>query len=301
MGTHGDHDGVKVLLQLRARNVLAHVHAGLEHDAFGLHHLQAAINDLLFHLEIGDAVAQQAADAAVALEHGHGVPGPVQLLGRGQAGGTGADDSNLLAGALLGRFGFDPAFREGAFHDFFFDQLDGHGRLVDAQYAGLLAGGGAQTAGEFREVVGGVQAAGRLAPFSAVHQVVEVRDDVAERAAGVAEGHAAIHAARGLLLGLLFREGLHELAIGLQPLPDRELVRQFAGVFFKSSWLSHKSIVGVLERWSNGDRGVSTPSLQYSNSLPLHSYFTFAISLSPAAAPASTGLCSLASFSSAFL
>jgi hypothetical protein len=154
----------KSLLQLGARDVFAHVDAGLEHDALGFHHLQAAINDRLFHLEIGNAVAQQSADAGVALEHGHGVPGPVQLLGGGQTGGAGTDDRHLLPGAPFGRLGFDPAAGEGALHNFLFDLLDGHRRFIDAEHAGFLARGGAQPAGELGEVVGRVQAAGCLAP-----------------------------------------------------------------------------------------------------------------------------------------
>jgi hypothetical protein len=52
----------------------------------------------LLHLEVGDAVAQQAADAAVLLEHRHRVAGARQLLRRRQAGRAGADHGHALAG-----------------------------------------------------------------------------------------------------------------------------------------------------------------------------------------------------------
>ena len=55
----------------------------------------------LLHLEVGDAVAEQAADAVGALEDGDGVPGAGELLRGGQAGGPGADDRHRLAGLHL--------------------------------------------------------------------------------------------------------------------------------------------------------------------------------------------------------
>ena len=60
-----------------------------------------------------------------------------------------------------------------------------HGRRADA-------------AGELREVVGGVQLAHGFLPAAAIDQVIPVGNDVGQRAAGMAEGHAAIHAARAL-------------------------------------------------------------------------------------------------------
>jgi hypothetical protein len=48
--------------------------------AFGLHLLDAAVDVVLLHLEVGDAVAQQAADAVVLLEQRHVVAGARELL-----------------------------------------------------------------------------------------------------------------------------------------------------------------------------------------------------------------------------
>ena len=58
----------------------------------------------------------------------------------------------------------------------------------------------AQLAGELREVVGRVQAVDRRLPAVAVDEVVPVGNQVAERAALMAERDAAVHAARALLL-----------------------------------------------------------------------------------------------------
>ncbi len=51
------------------------------------------------------------------------VAGAAELLGGGEAGGTGADDGDALAGAMARRFGHDPAFVEGAVDDGLFDCL----------------------------------------------------------------------------------------------------------------------------------------------------------------------------------
>ena len=153
----------------------------------------------LLHLELGDAVAQQAADAVGPLEHHHRVTGAGELLGGGQPGRAGADDGDLLAGQLVGRQRHDPALVEGVVDDLDLDLLDGHRVLVDAEHAGRLARRRAQPTGELREVVGGVQPLDRVAPVVAVDQVVPVGDQVAERAAVVAERDAAVHAPRRLL------------------------------------------------------------------------------------------------------
>ncbi|MNJ71617.1 hypothetical protein D3C77_681830 [compost metagenome] len=79
----------------------------------------------------------------------------------------------------------------------------------------------------------------RAAPVLLVHQVIPVRDDVVDRAAVVAERDAAVHAARGLLLGLVIGQVQHEFAPVLQP-----LLRGLGGLlqtlkFHKASNLSH--------------------------------------------------------------
>ncbi len=61
-------------------------------DALGAHLLEAPIDEVLFELEVGDAVAKQPADAIVALEHGDVVAGARELLRGREPRGAGADD-----------------------------------------------------------------------------------------------------------------------------------------------------------------------------------------------------------------
>ena len=95
-----------------------------------------------------------------------------------------------------GRTGCHPPLVPGPVDDRHLDLLDGDRVGVDAEHAGGLARRRAQAPGELGEVVGGVQAFDGGLPVVAVDEVVPVRDEVAERAAVVAERDAAVHAAR---------------------------------------------------------------------------------------------------------
>ena len=75
----------------RGQVVVADVDAGAEDGALAAHLVEAPVEVLLLHLELGDAVAQQAADLVGALVDRDGVAGPGQLLGGGEAGRAGAD------------------------------------------------------------------------------------------------------------------------------------------------------------------------------------------------------------------
>ena len=156
----------------------------------------------LFQLEIRNAVAQQAANAIVLLEKRHVVASACQLLRRCHTGRTSADHGDFLAGLGLGRARNHPAFGPGAVDDGVLDRLDAHRIVVDVEHAGRLAGCRADTAGELGKVVGRVQHGEGIFPVAAVHQIIEVRNDVVDGAAVVAKRCAAIHAACALLLGL---------------------------------------------------------------------------------------------------
>ena len=101
------------------------------------------------------------------------------------------------------------------------DRLDAHRIVVDVEHARRLARRRAHAAREFGEVVGRVQHLERALPLVPVHEVVPVRDDVVDRAAGLAERDAAIHAARALLGRLVVLQREHELAVVAYPLVGR--------------------------------------------------------------------------------
>ena len=101
----------------------------------------------------------------------------------------------------------DPAFVPRPVDDLHLDLLDAStGSVLMPSTHAALARRRAQPAGELGEVVGGVQAIDRVAPVLAVDEVVPVGDQVAERAAVVAERDAAVHAATGLELQRVVRE-----------------------------------------------------------------------------------------------
>ncbi len=226
--------------QLVAADVAADLVGRQEPGALGPHLLNPLVQHPLLHLELGDAVAQQAADAVVALEHGDVVPGPSELLGRRQAGGTATHDGHRPAGALGRQLRRRPALRPGPVGNLNLHLLDRHRVGVDAQHAGCLARRGTQPAGELREVVRRVQSLGRLPPIVPVDQVVPLRDEVAQRTAVVAEGNPAVHAPGGLSPGVVGREVLVDLTPVLDPDLDRPASRQLSGVLEKACLVSHE-------------------------------------------------------------
>ena len=72
-----------------------------------------------------------------------------------------------------------------------------------------------------------------------VNVVVPVGDEVSERAPGVAERNAAIHAARALHLELVPEDGQLELAIVLHPLGGGPLLRLLPRVLHEAGDFSH--------------------------------------------------------------
>jgi hypothetical protein len=163
-GSARQHHRVVELQQVLRRKIDAHMDAVAKHHAFRLHLLQAAIDMGLFHLEIGNAVAQQAAGTRVLFKDMYVMPCARQLLGARQAGGTRADHRNRLAGARLGDLRHDPAFIPATIHDGAFDGLDGDRAVAEVERAGRFARRRADAAGELREIIGGVEVACRPPP-----------------------------------------------------------------------------------------------------------------------------------------
>src|SRR5450631_2722389 len=254
LGTTGQHHGVEIVGQLLRRDLLlaraqhgtqrkrpgaGHQHTGAEFHAFDAHLCDAPLDEVLFQLEVGNAVAQQPARAVVLLVYRHRVPGPRQLLGARQPRRTATYDGHLTARRAFRKTGHDPPFRPGPIHDGMLERLDPDGAVVDIERASGLAGGGADAAGKFREVVRRMQNLTRLVPLLAVDEVVEVGNDVVDRAAVAAKRYAAVHAARALDLRLLGRQVGDELAPVLRAPAGRLRHLLLARKFQKTRDLSH--------------------------------------------------------------
>ncbi len=240
-GAHAEANRVELAAQLGGGDVAADVHARLEPHALPRHLLQAAVDDPLLELEIGNAIAQQAADAVVLLEEHRLVAGPIDLLGGGQAGGAGADDRHPLARPRGGQDGLDPAFlRRPVRRSGYSMCLMVTGAIVDGQRAGRLAGGRADPAGHFREVVRRVQVLGRRPPVAAIDQVVELRDAVLHRAAGgVAKRNAAIHAAGRLLVEHVVDQRPIDFVPVLDPFGNRTVGNFRTGELLEACGIAH--------------------------------------------------------------
>ncbi len=229
-GTAGEQDRVVRRPQPLSRKVDADVARGDEPGALRAHLLEPTLEVALFHLELGDAVAQQPADPVGPLEDRHVVTGPGELLRGGEAGRAGADHRDGRPTADHRRLRSHPALGKGAVDDLDLDLLDGDGTGgiggVNPEHTGCLARGGAEPAGELREVVRGVQPIDRHLPVVATDEVVPLGDEVAERAAVVAERDAAVHAASRLRSDVLGPEVLVDLVPVLDPDVDRASPRQ---------------------------------------------------------------------------
>jgi hypothetical protein len=165
--------------------------------------------------------------------------GAGELLRAGEPGRAGADDRDALAGAARRHVRHDPALLPGAVDDRAFDRLDRHRIVFEVERAGRLARRGADAAGEFREIVGGVELVDRCAPMIAGDEIVPVGDEVIDRAAVVAKRNAAIHAALRLATDRRRLQWDEEFIPLLQPFLDRQIGPVLALDFEKACRVHH--------------------------------------------------------------
>ncbi len=83
LGTDGQQHRIMPCLQRRERHGFTHADAVMKGHALRLHLLDAAVDMVLLHLEVGDAIAQQAAGPRLALEDMNIMAGAGKLLGCG--------------------------------------------------------------------------------------------------------------------------------------------------------------------------------------------------------------------------
>src|SRR5882724_1341315 len=114
LGAACEHDGIEVTLQVFDRCSVAHVCIGDEAHAFRFHLRKTPVNDVLFQLELRNAVAQQPADAIRLLVHSDRVPGAAELLRSRQPRRPRAYDGYLLSRPIARRLRPDPALLKSA-------------------------------------------------------------------------------------------------------------------------------------------------------------------------------------------
>ncbi len=248
----GQHYGVVPVTQLVDGHVDADLAFGDETRSLRAHLGETLVQRHLLELVLGNSITHQAAQPVVAFVHGDVMSGAGELLRGSQSGGPGADDGDALTGCDGRGLRLDGAVHPCLIGDGLFDAFDGDaaaGLLVtDGQHASGFARSRAQPAGEFREVVGGVQPIARGVPPPPSNQVVPFRDQISKRTAcspRVAERDSAVHAPTSLLGHLacpLVRVlPLVDLAPVPDPLIDRSLRRLDLRYLEEAVRISHGS------------------------------------------------------------
>ena len=273
-------DRVILFQQFLRGDIHADVHAGLEGHAFGLHQRLAAQDHGFIQFHIRDAVHQQTADTVAALVHSHAVAAVVQRIRRRQTRGAASDDSDLLAAANLRRHRLDEAFFERRLDDEQLVVVNGDRGTAHAVDAGLLAQRRAHSSGELREVGCLRQTVECVRIIAQVDFFVPLGDQVMQRATGhhaiqfhgrLAEGHAAVHAARALRPPFLRRQRLVKFTEVRDPGRYRHIRIFLSFIFQKSGRLSHDQ--PSFEISSNASRTAA------SRLMPFASYFAMVFSM----------------------
>src|SRR5215472_13620402 len=225
---HRQYDCIVLRAHLVGVDVETDAAVGDDLEPFGFHLLDAAIDDPLFKLEIGNTVGEQSADAIRSLVQRHRMAGAGELLRARQSRRPRSNHRDALARFAPRRHRRDPFLGPRVIDDVLLDQFDRDRIVVDVEHASFFTRRGTDTAGELGKIVSRVQTLDRLAPASAINEVVPIGDNVPERAALVAEGDSAIHAAGALRAQLLLGHLEIEFAPILQALPDRTPRRNLA-------------------------------------------------------------------------
>src|SRR5260370_19107485 len=84
LGSAGENNRIEFAPQMLDRDILAYLRTGDELHALSGYLFQAAVDDMLLHLELRDAIAQQPTDTVCFFIDHYGVPRTAQLLSRGQ-------------------------------------------------------------------------------------------------------------------------------------------------------------------------------------------------------------------------
>jgi hypothetical protein len=162
-----------------------------------------------------------------------------QLLGSSHTCWARAHHGYFFARLVRSRTGLDPTFLPRTVNDGVLNGLDAHGIVGHVQGASSFARCGANATRELWKVVGAVQHVNGVFPIALVHQFVEVRNDVVDRAAAVAKRCAAVHAASALRFGLCVVQTDDELFVVFDAFADGLVALFDALKFHETSDFSH--------------------------------------------------------------
>ena len=112
---------------------------GAERDALGLHLLHAPVDEVLLHLEVGDAVAQQPAEAVVLLEHVTSWPARASCWRRRGRPGPSRRRRRACRSCVVGRLAARSSLPPSRGRRSRLDGLDRHRVVVDVERARRLA------------------------------------------------------------------------------------------------------------------------------------------------------------------
>ncbi len=182
---------------------------------------------MFFHLEVWNAVSQDAAYFFVLLKDHDIVACSRKLLRRRQTCRTRADNRNSFAGLCCRGQWLYPALGESFFDYLKLNVPDKHRLVVYRQCAGCLAGCRTDPAGDFGKVVCRMKLFTGVAPVSLINQFIDVGYRIFQGAAHpVAERYPAVHTSGRLLHDLVRSQRKFELveivyAFFNRPIADR--------------------------------------------------------------------------------
>src|SRR5690606_32393725 len=110
-----------------------------ESNALAFHLLDATVDEVLLHLEVGDTETQQPTRFALTLIDMHVVAGATELLRRRHSGRTRSDDRDFPAGFAGHRLRHDKAHFIGLVGQRLLHRLDGDRRVLEIERTSFLA------------------------------------------------------------------------------------------------------------------------------------------------------------------
>ena len=128
------------------------------------------------------------------------MPGASQLLRCCKPCRATTDNGDALSSLQRRNLWCHPSFSPRTINNRYFNLFDVHRVLVNSKHACGFARSRTEAACEFRKVVCGMKSFNGILPMLAIHQVIPVRNEVAERASVIAKRDTAVHATSSLTL-----------------------------------------------------------------------------------------------------